>query len=300
MNFLLNLEFISDIKPEFEIRITPIIMNNPYYNAIYRFFIKWQSLCFPFEAKDLNLQSLDEWRLYELWVFVKIYKKLREKFGEPKEMDLFKIDGNRIKLKIGEIEENKYESAKIEWENYSLYYQRQFEYNKIGIGSYTIKVRPDVIIEKRENSKIKMIIFDAKKMEAEDLVKDREDIELSIDRLNEYIENLFSGEIDKETAKSKLIQYVNGLIKLNRRTAIAQLHQYKECIVDFDNNGERIVKGVYAVIPRKGNVEDEEYMKFFEDEYRTEWGFGAFVFDVLNDEGLNRELEKVLMVVNGI
>ncbi|MFZ8846034.1 MAG: DUF2357 domain-containing protein, partial [Candidatus Hydrothermia bacterium] len=89
MNFLLNLEFISDIKPEFEIRITPIIINNPYYNAIYKFFIKWQSLCFPFEAKDLNLQSLDEWRLYELWVFVKIYKKLREKFGEPKEMDLF-------------------------------------------------------------------------------------------------------------------------------------------------------------------------------------------------------------------
>jgi len=215
-------------------------------------------------------------------------------------MDLFKIDGNRIKLKIGEIEENKYESAKIEWENYSLYYQRQFEYNKTGIGSYTIKVRPDVIIEKRENSKIKMIIFDAKKMEAEDLVKDREDIELSTDRLNEYIENLFSDEIDKETAKSKLIQYVKGLIKLDRRTAIAQLHQYKECIVDFDNNGERIVKGAYAVIPRKGNVEDEEYMKFFEDEYRTEWGFGAFVFDVLDDEGLNRELEKVWEVVNGV
>jgi len=300
MNFLLNLEFISDIKPEFEIRITPIIMNNPYYNAIYRFFIKWQSLCFPFEAKDLNLQSLDEWRLYELWVFVKIYKKLREKFGEPKEMDLFKIDGNRIKLKIGEIEENKYESAKIEWENYSLYYQRQFEYNKTGIGSYTIKVRPDVVIEKRENSKIKMIIFDAKKMEAEDLVKDREDIELSTDRLNEYIENLFSDKIDKETAKSKLIQYVKGLIKLDRRTAIAQLHQYKECIVDFDNNGERIVKGAYAIIPRKGNVEDEEYMKFFEDNYRTEWGFGAFVFDVLNDDELNKELEKVLMVVNGV
>jgi c-di-AMP phosphodiesterase-like protein len=145
-----------------------------------------------------------------------------------------------------------------------------------------------------------MIIFDAKKMEAEDLVKDREDIELSTDRLNEYIENLFSGETDKETAKAKLIQYVNGLIKLDRRTAIAQLHQYKECIVDFDNNGERIVKGVYAVIPRKGNVEDEEYMKFFEDKYRTDWGFGAFVFDVLNDDELNKELEKALMVVNGV
>ncbi len=260
MNFLLNLEFISDIKPEFEIRITPIIMNNPYYNAIYKFFMKWQSLCFPFEAKDLNLQSLDEWRLYELWVFIKIYKKLREKFGEPKEMDLFKIDGNRIKLKIGEIEENKYESAKIEWENYSLYYQRQFEYNKIGIGSYTIKVRPDVVIKKRENSKIKMIIFDAKKMEAEDLVKE----------------------------------------SLDRSTAIAQLHQYKECIVDFDNNGERIVKGAYAVIPRKGNVEDEEYMKFFENNYRTDWGFGAFVFDVLPDDELNKELENVWEVVNGV
>jgi hypothetical protein len=144
-----------------------------------------------------------------------------------------------------------------------------------------------------------MIIFDAKKMEAEDLVKDREDIELSIDRLNEYIENLFSDKIDKETAKAKLIQYVKGLIKLDRRTAIAQLHQYKECIIDFKNK-ERIVKGVYAIIPRKGNVEDEECMKFFENEYRTEWGFGAFVFDILNDDKLNKELEKVWEVVNGV
>jgi len=253
MNFLLNLEFISDIKPEFEIRITPIIMNNPYYNAIYKFFIKWQSLCFPFEAKDLNLQSLDEWRLYELWVFIKIYKKLREKFGEPKEMDLFKIDGNRIKLKIGEIEENKYESAKIEWENYSLYYQRQFEYNKTGIGSYTIKVRPDVVIEKRENSKIKMIIFDAKKMEAESLFKN----------------------------------------KKSRIRVIDQLHRYKECIIDFKSK-ERLVKGVYAVVPMKGDIGNEyEKLKFFSYDYKKEFGFGFVVFEVLNEEGLN-EIFKII------
>jgi predicted component of viral defense system (DUF524 family) len=253
MNFLLNLEFISDIKPEFEIRITPIIMNNPYYNAIYKFFIKWQSLCFPFEAKDLNLQSLDEWRLYELWVFVKIYKKLREKFGEPKEMDLFKIDGNRIKLKIGEIEENKYESAKIEWENYSLYYQRQFEYNKKGIGSYTIKVRPDVVIEKRENSKIKMIIFDAKKMEAESLFKN----------------------------------------KKSRIRVIDQLHRYKECIIDFKSK-ERLVKGVYAVVPMKGDIGNEyEKLKFFSYDYKKEFGFGFVVFEVLNEEGLD-EIFKII------
>jgi len=255
MNFLLNLEFISDIKPEFEIRITPIIMNNPYYNAIYRFFIKWQSLCFPFEAKDLNLQSLDEWRLYELWVFIKIYKKLREKFGEPKEMDLFKIDGNRIKLKIGEIEENKYESAKIEWENYSLYYQRQFEYkyNKTGIGSYTIKVRPDVIIEKRENSKIKMIIFDAKKMEAESLFKN----------------------------------------KKSRIRVIDQLHRYKECIIDFKSK-ERLVKGVYAVVPMKGDIGNEyEKLKFFSYDYKKEFGFGFVVFEVLNEGGLD-EIFKII------
>jgi len=247
MNFLLNLEFISDIKPEFEIRITPIIMNNPYYNAIYKFFMKWKSLCFPFEAKDLNLQSLDEWRLYELWVFVKIYKKLKEKFGEPKEMDLFKIDGNRIKLKIGEIEENKYESAKIEWENYSLYYQRQFEYNKTGIGSYTIKVRPDVVIEKRENSKIKMIIFDAKKMEAESLFKN----------------------------------------KKSRRRVIDQLHRYKECIIDFKSKERLVKGAYAVVPMKGDIGNEYEKLKFFSYDYKKEFGFGFVVFEVLNEEGLD-------------
>ncbi|MEN3047075.1 MAG: nuclease domain-containing protein [Candidatus Hydrothermales bacterium] len=79
---------------------------------------------------------------------------------------------------------------------------------------------------------------------------------------------------------------VKGLISEEeveeRRTAIAQLHQYKEAIIDFKTK-ERVVKGAYAVIPRKARL-PLSYEKFFDDEYRKKYGFGVYVFEILGEK----------------
>ena len=243
LNLLLNLEFINEIKPEFEIKLTPVIKNNPYYNMIYKLYLKFHQFCIPVELGELNLQSFDEWLLYELWVFFQILEKCKEKFGEKiKVKNFFEIEGRKIKLKIGEIEKEpeRKGTPEIEWENFSLYYQKRFEFTKKGIGSYTIPVKPDIVLWNKNNNEI--IIFDAKKETAGSLFKE----------------------------------------KGARRSAIAQLHQYKESIINFKDK-KRVVKGTYAIIPKRTSVE-KEYEKFFDKNYRKEYGFGFYVFEVSGEK----------------
>ena len=127
----------------------------------------------------------------------------------------------------------------IKWENTILYFQRKFETwikNKNGIGSYTIEAIPDVVIEKLHPGKRELYIFDAKMREIWEILS----------------------ESKKQDA---------------RRNAIAQMHRYKECIVEFSTK-HRIVKGAYMVVPDTGNLLFEEDKWFTQPEYRKEWGFG--------------------------
>jgi hypothetical protein len=243
INFLLNLEFINEIDPEFEVKLTPVIKNNPYYNTIYKLYLKWNQYCFPFESGELNLYSFEEWKLYELWVFFEIFKQLKQKFGKDFELkNWFEIEGRKIKLKIGEMEKEREREVNWRKQNLSLYYQKEFVFqkNKKGIGSYTIPVKPDIVLwNKRKNE---IIIFDVKKQTVESLLKEK-----------------------------------NG----KYRTGIAQLHQYKEAIINFETK-ERVVKGAYAVIPKKTPF--KEYEKFFDKNYRKEYGFGIYVFEILGEK----------------
>lgn len=244
---LLNLDFLQKIPAEFEVRPTSVIKYNPVYNKIYKLYLEFNTCCVPFDSNKFNLQSFNEWLLFELWVFFEIFKQCREKFGESfKVENLFQVENGRVKLKIGEFEGFVERIPQIEWQNgYAIYYQKGFgfHYSEKGIGSYTISVIPDIILWNMNNDEL--LIFDSKKQTIEELIKPKEG-----------------------------------------RTAIAQLHQYKESIIDFETQ-RRVVKGVYAIIHRKPDFSsspDSEYKKFFEERYRRKYGFGIYVFEILGEK----------------
>lgn len=226
---LLYLDFLNEIEPQFELKPTSVIKYNPLYNQIYRLYLEFNSFYLPCDMHSLNMGSLDEWYLYELWVFLKIFKQCREKFGENfKIINFFEEENGRIKLKIGELEEEKGQNAYIRWENgWELHYQKYFSTNE-RVGSYTEGVKPDVVII---DDKKNYYIFDAKEM----LIKD--------------------------------------LFREKGRNAIAQIHMYKECIKDLKTK-ENVVKGGYIVAP---DISYEK-KKYFDNEWRKEWGFGILIF----------------------
>jgi len=244
---LLNLDFLQKISPEFEVRPTSVLKYNPIYNRIYKLYLEFNNFCIPSDSGLFNLQSFDEWRLFELWVFFEILKRCRKRFGEGfKVKNWFDEVNGRIKLKIGEFEEGTERALTIEWDNgYTLYYQRSFGFhnNEKGIGSYTVSIKPDIVLWNKENDEL--FIFDAKKQTIEELSRDSD-----------------------------------------RRTVIAQLHQYKDAIIEFETQ-RKVVKGVYAIIHRKPNLIspfDSEYNKFFEGWYRKRYGFGIYVFEILGEK----------------
>lgn len=238
---LLSLDLFQEISEEFKVIPTPVIKYDPVYNNIYKLYLEFISYCVPFDIGEFNLQSFDEWLLFELWVFFEIFKQCFQKFGMDFEIKgWFKEEKGRIKLKIGELEEESERSAEINWKNgYSLYYQRSFGFHESdkGIGSYTVSIKPDVVLWNKNNDEI--LIFDAKKQTSSSLFKEPHD----------------------------------------KRTAIAQLHQYKDAIIKFESQ-EKVVKGVYAIIHRKPQDLPYEYKKFFEDWYRKKYGFGVYVFEI--------------------
>ncbi len=251
MYLLLRLDFLASIPPEFELKPTPVLKYNPVYNKIYKLYQEFNTFAVPFAPGEFDLQSLDEWQLFELWVFFEIFKQCCEKFGEKYSVEnWFKEEKGRIKLKIGEFEREIEGLPQIKWDNnYVLYYQKIFGFHKEekGIGSYTISVKPDIVLWNKKNDEL--LIFDAKKQTVESII---------------YESSKEKDEVSK------------------RRTTIAQLHQYRDSIIDFRTQ-RRVVKGVYAIVPYSPLLllKHPEYGKFFKDEYRKKYGFGIYTFKIL-------------------
>lgn len=216
---LMNLDFLKDLKPDFGLKPTSVIKYNPIYHRIYKFWFEFNSFYLPFNPELLDIEYIDEWKLFELWVFFKILDRMKERFEIEEVKNFFEIEKGRIKLKIGGIKEGK-ERACIEFKNkWKLYYQKCF-HDKEKIGSYTVPVTPDFTIVDSDGN---YYIFDAKEMLIKDLFKE-----------------------GREEKKEK-------------RDPISQIHQYKECIRDLTTGENVVKGAYIIIPKRKGMVDEKYY-----------------------------------------
>lgn len=147
--------------------MTVTLTKHPGYRRLHQYYLKFLLGLTPVGQENLDLSLERTYQLYEYWCFLKIVEYLvkRYKDEEVDASELFTVTGEHggisLRLKHGN------ESAVKVNERLKVYFQRHYNHHPIdnlpGVGSYSFLMKPDIVLEKKEeDGSINTVLLDPK------------------------------------------------------------------------------------------------------------------------------------------
>jgi predicted component of viral defense system (DUF524 family) len=172
----LSLPFLAEVRAADRLeKVTVTMLKHPVYRRIHQFYLKFLLGLTPLGEEFLELSLERTYQLYEYWCFLKLAEYLLEHYGdEDVDADsLFTVSeengGISLKLKHG------FGSAIRINKNLKIYFQRQYNHYRLNgqeVGSYSFKMIPDIVIEKRDETGTTTLILDPKYRVGEQAIKE--------------------------------------------------------------------------------------------------------------------------------
>lgn len=193
----LKLSFLEQVEPATKLdKVTVTMTKHLGYRRLHQYYLKFLLGLTPVGQENLDLSLERTYQLYEYWCFLKIVEYLvkRHKVEEVDVSGLFTITGEHggisLRLKHGK------ESAVTVDERLNVYFQRQYNHHPInhqpGVGSYSFKMIPDIVLEKEEeDGLIKTILLDPKYRVGEKSIKE------ALGDMHKYKDALIDGNGNK-------------------------------------------------------------------------------------------------------
>lgn len=155
IHYWLRSSFLHQIQPH----VGPIVVSQAFRkHPIYRNWFSWFHQLYQFKEYSIGFKNSiplkDTYHLYEIWVFMRMVKILREKEALLDPSELFSLEQDGLVLNLSEKKESRVKLVG----GATLAYQRWFTSATQDFVTYTHGMKPDIVLE----SEGKLYIFDPK------------------------------------------------------------------------------------------------------------------------------------------